>query len=237
MRDSAAPPAIETTKTKAQLWEEGCQRCDLRNNFVIPQVAHLMEKYCGTRVIDVGAGTGYIARRVDALVSSRPEWTLIDLDPARLEVAKYSKPEGMRQELVLADFVDQYEPMERFDLCLVTFTLLEIVDVASFLNKLVSCLVDGGSLVVAAPDNAEDAYRDFASDPEKFDAFLAGSVMLQKIDKFTGDAYPFRALRTERLIEMALSAGFELKDLAYNNEKGARAYILGFQLRKLPRHG
>lgn len=71
------------------LWEQGCRTDEIRNSFVVPTLAGIVERTRPNSVIDIGCGTGYIARGVAGLVSNPAlDWRLLDHAPDMLDFAK-----------------------------------------------------------------------------------------------------------------------------------------------------
>lgn len=219
-------------ESEAALWEEGSRNDRLRNEFVVPNLARLLTLNLPTRVLDVGAGTGYVARAVDGLLPFRPRWTLIDLCRERLLLATELCPRDMTMEVIVGDiFALPIEPRS-FDAVLLSFTLLEIRDVERLLETFTARLVEGGLLLVVLPDAWADVLRHSRSDPAVIERFLSTSVDVPKVDKFTETQYPFHAMRTESLIEAATEKGFDLFSLRHGIVGPAAAYVLGFRQRQ-----
>lgn len=70
--------------SEAERWELGSRDDAIRNGFVIPALADIIEQGRPQTILDIGAGTGYVARGINALLSFEPAWTLIDLNRERL---------------------------------------------------------------------------------------------------------------------------------------------------------
>lgn len=216
---------------EADLWERGSRDDRLRNEFVIPAIVRLLEFKCPPRLLDVGAGTGYVARTVDSLLSFRARWTLIDTNRERMELAERLRPEGMAAETVVGDVFAWPAEGRKFDAIILSFTLLEITGVERLLEIFKERLAEGGLLLVVLPDAWADVLRRSRVDPNVIERFLSDSVDVPKVDKFTKSQYPFHAMRTESLIEAATESGFDLYSLRHGVIGSAAAYVLGFRHR------
>lgn len=217
--------------SEAKLWEQGSKQDRLRNEFVIPTLVHLLSLHAPARLLDVGAGTGYIARAVDRELSYHPHWTLIDINSERLEVAKQLGPPGMSARTVVDDIFSWDSDGERFDAIVLSFTLLEIKAVEKLAGLFVEKLAPGGLLLVVLPDAWADVLRHSRADSGVLQRFLSESVDVPKVDKFTETQYPFHAMRTESVIEAATEKGFDLFSLRHGIVGSAAAFVLGFRLR------
>ena len=104
------------------------------------------------KILDIGAGTGYVARGIDSCLDYNPSWTLLDLSSERLELARGLRPERMKLECLTGDVFDWPWEVGRFDAVLITFTLLEIEDVDRLCRLISEHMEDGGLLAVTMPD-------------------------------------------------------------------------------------
>ncbi|MGN6820337.1 MAG: class I SAM-dependent methyltransferase [Sphingomonas sp.] len=221
---------MHESNTEAERWERGCKTDSTRNLFIVPTLVRHFEREKPQTILDIGAGTGYVARVSDGRLSYRPAWTLIDKNRSRLDLAAELSPHNMAADLVEADVLD-YRFKRPFEAVVATFTILEIADADGFIEVVSSLVVDGGVLLVAVPDAWPDVLKCGEAQPEVISQFLGGAVAIPKVDKFTGDSYPFRTVRLEKLISRILSAGFELFELSEDFNAGSDAYILAFRRR------
>ena len=217
-----------SSEENAERWERGCAEDPVRNAFLIPKLIRILGAAQPSSILDVGTGTGYVARLTDASLSYRPEWTLADIDTARLAVAKRNAPKMMRAQILSSD-ITTHEFGKPFEAVIATFTLLEIEDVDCLIQRLPELVCSGGLLVVSLPDTWRDVIGCAASMPEKISEFLEGRTAVPKIDKFTNERYPFRAVRIEHLISRVLATGFELVELTESNEDRTQIYLLAFR--------
>ena len=218
----------ESLRKQAIAWDDGCASDPIRNEFVVPESAALIARYRPHRILDIGAGTGYIARAIDILLNYRPEWVLIDLDEERLKVAQERKPDSMRMQCVVGDAIEVRDLDDTFQAVIITFTLLEAESVGAILEAAVSFLADDGILILAVPDVWADVIADPQEAKERSRRMLNETVSLHKIDKFTGQPYPFHAMRTESLISLVLERACILETLHKGGPQGD-VYVLGFR--------
>jgi ubiquinone/menaquinone biosynthesis C-methylase UbiE len=216
-----------TESLEAANWERGCRRDRMRNDFLIPSVARVVEAVKPASILDVGCGTGYVARAVDKLLVHRPSWTLLDQNQARLNVAMAEKQTSMAAEIICVD-VDSFQPAKPYGAVFLTFTLLEFDHHAGVLAHLAALTGDEGIFVIALPDVWRDVLEFDKQDPKTAAKFLQGSVTLSKVDKFTGLAYPFHAHRIEQVIARILRLGFALELLEQGGARG-EAFLLVFR--------
>jgi SAM-dependent methyltransferase len=224
-------PKDDSLMSEAERWERGSREDESRNKFVIPQVARIFDSEQPPTILDVGAGTGYVARTVDTKLSYRPTWTLIDLSQSRLKLAQTLKPETMVLNPVVGNVFDWPLPGNRFDAVLISFTLLEINDVDRLLSLISGKTGGGALLVIVLPDSWVDILERARVDPSVVQRYIAGSVEIPKLDKFTNREYPFHALRSESVIATALRNGFDLFDLEHGMVGAASAFVLAFRRR------
>src|SRR5687768_813050 len=100
--------------SEAERWEHGSREDPIRNEFVIPVLARVIEAEKPATILDIGAGTGYVARGVDAQLGFRPVWTLIDLKPERLQLAESYRPAEMALECLAGNVFDWPWEVGRF---------------------------------------------------------------------------------------------------------------------------
>lgn len=225
---------METEPSKddadAAAWEAGCKADLIRNQTIIPFIVQQFAKHRPQRVLDVGTGTGYVPRAVDPELAYRPNWTLVDINPARIALAKALQPAGMLSEAVSKDAITSLRTMGSFDAALLTFTLLEVRAFDTLLNEISKVIVSGGLLIVALPDVWADALG-VDDNLGAARALLSGEVEISKTDKFTGTTYPFYARRVEQIISTVLDLGFYLSSLKFGGPQG-EVFLLVFRRTK-----
>lgn len=219
--------------SEAERWERGSRDDPMRNQFVIPTLARLISQHRPQTILDIGAGTGYVARKIDERLSFAPSWTLIDLNEERLALAQAHCPNKMKLECLTGNVFDWPWEVGRFDVVLITFTLLEIHDVDRLCGLISQHTTDGALLAVTMPDAWIDVLEHAQSDPAIVRKYVEGPVEIPKLDKFTGQRYPFRASRIEDLLSRILNAGFNLMRLEHGRIASQSAFVLGFTRREL----
>jgi ubiquinone/menaquinone biosynthesis C-methylase UbiE len=222
---------LDTQNSDSERWENGCQEDDTRNGFVIPEIVKVLSIHRPTTILDVGAATGYLSRNIDAKLNFRPFWTCLDQSKHRLDFAQLNKVPFMNVEFVLGDFLTKTLSIKQFESVIFSFTLLEIGLSASILKRIDQVCARGGTLIIVLPD----AWRDVLSETQENLAlahrFLTDEISIQKIDKFTGTQYPFKASRLESVIMCILSLGFVLEILTSQEAASGTVFLLAFKRR------
>lgn len=190
-----------------------------------------MGAYRPGTILDVGAGTGYIARAIHERLTYKPNWILLDLNKERLSLASEHSPSDMAIELIHGDVFSAPLGARAFDAVLITFTLLEIDDIDRLCKLLATHMSPGAVLALAVPDAWVDVLEYANIDPCIIERYTAGPITIPKRDKFTGEEYPFRAVRIEDLLGRVLKAGFDLFDLSHGRAGTASAFVLAFRRR------
>jgi ubiquinone/menaquinone biosynthesis C-methylase UbiE len=198
--------------TGAQLtqWQVGGSSAEAYERFLVPAIfqegaAKLVEHagiQPGERILDVGCGTGIVARVAASRVGERGEVTGVDLNPGMLEVARNASV-GTYPPIEWQQGAAESLPLARsaFDAVLSqqAFQFLEDRDKA--LAEIHRVLVPGGRAVISVLRSLEhnhtyqpliDAFRRHGGDEL--------SMMMQS---------PFQDWTREGLREMALAAGFQ----------------------------
>lgn len=218
----------EQVCSEAVRWDDGCRSDAVRNQFLIPVLTKLFTEHRPSTIMDIGTGTGHIPRSVDITLSFRAKWTLIDINEERLRLARLLKPLEMQLEAYNADINALAATGEQHQAVMLTFTLLESDDCEGMIASAAALTATGGLLIVAVPD----VWRDIVDPAQEFATlggqFIKGYVQLSKIDKFTGDPYPFNAMRTETLISSVLKRSFALEQLEQGGPNG-EVYLLIFR--------
>ncbi|GLV25641.1 class I SAM-dependent methyltransferase [Sphingobium sp. TomTYG45] len=214
--------------SEAVRWDEGCRSDAMRNEFLIPLLTQLFAEQRPSTILDIGTGTGHIPRSVDGALPFRAQWTLIDINEERLKLARLLKPSEMQLETYNADISAIAATGEKHHAVMLTFTLLESDDCEGMIANAAALTATGGLLIIAVPD----VWRDILDPAQEFatlgNQFVSGFVQLSKIDKFTGDPYPFNAMRTEKLISSVLKQSFALEQLEQGGPNG-EVYLLVFR--------
>lgn len=217
------------TESDAARWERGCKSDAVRNQFVIPATARLLNRAQPREILDVGAGTGYIARMVDSQLSYRPRWTIVDNNAERLTLAEALQPPGMILSAVVDDIMQPRHVVGPFGAVLTTFTILELPDTALFARIVSGFTAPDAPLIVVIPDAWHDVLTYSAAQPDIVAQYLAGPISIPKVDKFTGSEYPFHVVRTERLIGTIMNAGFQLCEISQCPSDIGGAFLMVFK--------
>lgn len=211
-------------------WEAGCAADSVRNGFVVPQIVDLFSRYQPKTILDIGSLTGYIPRQIDAALPYGPAWTLLDRDPEAIQYARSKLPGHMDAQLVNLPLED-FNPETKFEAVVLTFTLLEFPDRMGVFDGCASRMLDQGHLVIALPDCLVDTIEEARSTAalDILERFVRSDVELPKIDKFTGDPYPFVAVRITRIIAEAIAAGFALITLNRHDSGDGGVFLIHLQ--------
>ncbi len=213
---------------EAVRWDDGCRSDAVRNQFLIPFLTKLFVERRPSTIMDIGTGTGYIPRSVDIALPFRAYWTLIDINEDRLRLARVLKPVEMQLNACNADINVLAATSEQHQAVMLTFTLLESDNCEGMIDSAAALTAPGGLLIIAVPD----VWRDIVDPAQELASvagqFIKGLVQLSKIDKFTGDPYPFNAVRTETLISSVLKRSFALEQLEQGGPNG-EVYLLVFR--------
>ncbi len=213
---------------EALAWDEGCQNDPVRNEFLIPKLAKILATERPATVLDVGAGTGYIPRIVDSHLDYHPQWTLVDTNAERMELAEKRKLPAMKMLGVVGSLDDIVARSETYNVVMLTFTLLETDNPLSMVASATGLLAENGLVIIGVPDVWRDVLAVTGAGQVLPYQLLTGTVDLPKIDKFTGAAYPFYAMRTESLISAVLSHFCVLEKFERGGPRG-EAYLLVFR--------
>ncbi len=217
---------------EASNWNAGCEKDDVRNEFIIPTLAKVLTQFQPSRVLDVGTGTAYIAREVDSVLQYRPFWTAIDLLSARVSLAIKMKPKHMNMEALVLSFDEIAQKNTKYDAILLIFTLLEIKKLRNFFDTVQGVISDDGIVCIAMPNSLEDVYNAAVKDASVLQDYMNDCCVLDKIDKFTGKKYPFNAHRFECIVKSMVQAGFNMIDMVSRHTEDHESYLLVFQKKK-----
>lgn len=217
--------------TDAENWDTGSQNDHVRNDFIIPNLAAILNQYKPQSILDVGAATGYVARKVDGKLNYRPKWTLLEQNSERLKFAFEKKPTAMIADPVESSFLETAKPIIKYEALVISFTLLELGMSDDVFRRIRESCSTSGIVVIALPDVWGDVLVASQSDTLIAERFLTKSVTIQKIDKFTSTEYPFIAQRLELLIYSILELGFILELFKKNDFDTGTVYLLAFKSR------
>jgi ubiquinone/menaquinone biosynthesis C-methylase UbiE len=197
--------------TGAQLtqWQVGGSSAEAYERFLVPAIfqegAEKLVEHAGIqpgeRILDVGCGTGIVARVAASRVGERGEVTGVDLNPGMLEVARNASS-GTQPPIEWQQGAAESLPVARsaFDAVLSqqAFQFLEDRDKA--LAEIHRVLVPGGRTVISVLRSLEHNHT--------------YTPLIEAFRKHGGDELatmmqsPFQNLTREGLRQMALAAGF-----------------------------
>lgn len=216
----------------AELWEKGCSEDEVRNRFVIPSIANFLIGLNIQRVIDVGSGTGYIARQIHEGGLNTINWTLVDIDDDRLALSRQLTPDDMSVVAISCDAFDLSQDWSEHCAVLLVFTLAEVRLTNEVLDAIDRMLKsEEGVVVVIIPDALTDIVKipDPAERLSKLKEYSSGLGELDKVDKFTGAPYPFYFARPEKIIESFVNRQYSLVRLNSYFDGERRVFALLFQ--------
>ncbi|UCG23679.1 MAG: methyltransferase domain-containing protein [Chloroflexota bacterium] len=140
--------------TEAESWQGESDDAEIFENLFVPtlfgpwapQVADAAGITAGDRVLDVGCGTGILAREAVVRVGSTGSVTGLDLNEGMLAVARRTRPDvdwrlGDAQELPFDD--------ESFDVVVSQFALMYFPDRVAALKEMKRVLAPEGRLAIA----------------------------------------------------------------------------------------
>jgi len=220
---------VEKMKSSAEKWDDGCKTNDVRNVFVIPKMIQLINELKPSRVLDIGTGTGYMAKCIDEKIEVDVEWTLIDQDADRIDFVNKNLPASVNFQALTTNFITDDVTRHRFDLVLLLFTLLELNLEVGLFSKIQRQTSDNGVVVITMPNILEDVLKAAVEEPSLLTDFAEGRCVLGKIDKFTGEAYPFKAHRFEDIVQLMLHSGFSLEKLYSYNQVEKETFMFVFK--------
>lgn len=213
------------------LWDQGCATDEIRNQFVIPAIVEFARKSNPSSIIDIGCGSGYIAREVAARgAPTGIDWRLLDYADEMLSFARTHFAGAAETAFFLHDLRREPRDLPKSLLGFVAYTFLDFPLNDAIARNIASLIAVGGSLLIFMPDVLEDVIEAAAQDPALLDDYRAGHCSLVKTDKFTAKNVLFEANRVEDVIGRFLRTGLSLMDLkTYRSKKGKFHYMLTFR--------
>ena len=214
--------AVSGDRSVLRRWEDGCLRDEARESFVVPELARLVRRVRPRTVIDVGARTGSLLGRLlslhrDAFVGRQ----LIALERDREAAAFMTRRFDSLGVMVVDRAIDEWTPEVACPaLFLLCYTALELSE--RDLRRVFSWAGSNGQLVMVLPDALEDL-----PSIQQLRRFARGeAVRLAKIDRFTGEQYPYIARRPELWLSWCLDAGLRLCELSTYKTRSQRTHFL-----------
>ena len=144
----------ENLMAEQQSWQGASDDAEIYENNLVPtlfgqwapQVADAAGITAGDRVLDVGCGTGVLAREATARVGSSGRVTGLDRDEGMLAVAQRIEPDA---EWRRGDAIDLPFDDESFDVVVSQFSLMYFSDRIAALQEMKRVLAPEGRLAVA----------------------------------------------------------------------------------------
>lgn len=119
-----------------------------------PQVADAARIQSGQRVLDVGCGTGILAREIASRIGSKGRVVGIDPSPGMLAVAKQLAPPAVEWREGVAESLPF--PDQSFEAVVSQFALMFFTDRRQALREMLRVLTPGGRLAVAVWDSLDN---------------------------------------------------------------------------------
>jgi ubiquinone/menaquinone biosynthesis C-methylase UbiE len=121
----------------------------------------------GERVLDVGCGTGIVARLAAQQVGSSGKVAGLDVNPGMLEVAESATPADTTIEWYESSAEEMPLPDETFDVVLCQLSLQFMSGKRAALQEMWRVLVPGGRLILNVPGPTPKAFAVFARAMER----------------------------------------------------------------------
>jgi hypothetical protein len=192
--------------------------------FVIPVLAEIIARTRPGRFVDIGAKTGYLIDRLLTVseFARRSELIAVESDrqAAGFMMERFRDTPSFRVDCVgIKDWAD-LPRISSGTLYLLSYTALELDD-----QSLAATFTRPGpkdTLVIVLPDTTEDIVS-----PADWRRYMAGdSVCIKKVDKFTGQTYPFTARRLSSWLPLALDTGLVLTHMQVYRTRAKKAHFL-----------
>lgn len=219
-----------TKLIESESWESGSAGDPVRNILVIPMVSQIFEDLRPSSILDFGAGTGYISRKIKERLSYHTAWTLLDRNQDRLNVA-VRENEHENLKIICGDFSNDALEIQSFDAILASFTLLETGVTQEIVDWFAEHCHPDGTVVIVLPDVLPDVLLADAVSSGTAYEFSSGEALIQKIDKFTNSEYPFRAFRNESVLEFFLKRYFSLERFHRGQVDEKSVFVFAFRRR------
>jgi SAM-dependent methyltransferase len=171
----------------------------------------------GDSVLEVGCGTGVLAREVIKKVGSTGSVTGLDLSESMLEVARNICPDAHFQQ---GNATDLPFDDESFDVAIASFVLMFVPDPVQAVSELWRVLKPGGRMIITVWEGLEQ------------NPVYSGLVDIarQQIDDAAGSslAWPFALGEDGRLAEICGSAGVADVDISAHDGRAKFPSLDGF---------
>ncbi|WP_290496348.1 hypothetical protein [Hyphomonas sp. UBA4494] len=200
------------TDDDSRNWHDGCEKCEARNAFVIPEIIAEFQRYNVEASAFVGSATAYIPHKVTSEYPLRA-CVLIDPHIRRMNFSNSVHIEAKTVERIVEEFESAILP-QALDALVVSNTLLEFELQEAFVASCWKSLRNGGRLLIFLPDVLEDVVGAYIrGDHDALKNFSEGCHQLTKKDKFTEKDYNFFAQRNVTILAKFLDLGFVLRKL------------------------
>lgn len=220
--DDWSAPHRDDPQSRLRRWDDGCRCDEARESFVIPELARLVRRVRPRTVIDVGARTGSLFWRLlslhhDAFVGCRMIALEKDREAATFMTDRFASAGVTVVDRAIDDWAPDVDEPALFLLC---YTALELT--GRDLRRVFSWAGSNGDLVVVLPD----ALEDLRTRPQLRRYALGEAVRLTKVDRFTGEPYPYIARRPELWLRWCLDTGLRLCELSTYRTRTDRTHFL-----------
>jgi len=162
----------------------------------------------GERVLDVGCGTGIVARLASQQVGSNGAVAGLDVNPGMLEVARLTTPADMSIEWHKGSAENMPLPDEAFDVILCQLSLQFMADKLGALQEMRRVLVPGGRLILSVPGPTEKTFAVLAEAMERNIGFEAAGFV----------NHVFSLHDTTEIQQLISKAGFRKITIQANNK-------------------
>ena len=192
--------------TEPESWQVSTDAAEIyENNFApnlfsqwAPQVADAARITAGDRVLDIGCGTGILAREATARVGSIGQVTGLDLNEGMLAVAQRIEPDVVWRK---GNAVDLPFDDESFDVVVSQFALMYFPDRIAALKEMKRVLAPEGRLAVAVwgPFDRATGYVILAEIAERHGGEAAANILTA----------PYELGDKHKLTTLFIESGFE----------------------------
>ena len=150
----------ELARESQEIWEQNARWWDARmaegdrwhTHLIVPAIERLLALQSGERVVDLGCGNGWLARR---LARSGARVLGCDFSPTHLECAWARATPDAEVDYRLMDLSDREQlaglGREEFDAAVCNMALMDIAAITPLLLAVFRCLKPGGHFVFSIP--------------------------------------------------------------------------------------
>jgi ubiquinone/menaquinone biosynthesis C-methylase UbiE len=169
-RAQQAPAPQQRTPEEYAKFLEGADRVA---RMQVPRVVQALGLKTGTKVADIGSGSGLFARPIAKAVAPAPVYA-VDIDPDLLKIVdRGAKEAGLANIRTVLGAVDDPKLPEAVDVIFICDTLHHIANQGTYLKKIRQYLAPGGRLaIIDFSDRWPDGHEKFRYSTEQFDAWM-----------------------------------------------------------------